>query len=147
MNRIAKIWEELDQKQGRVKLSATAKKKRNVKLSMVEEFQDLMTTAQNVMDMDALDKLMELEVEAEDLRAKVQSYQTLGYLETDFFLDLKRDIEQLAEEMVSKGQDLGIDIFKSTDYHLGDVNEFIDHLLSVISASENAYDAVQNIKI
>ena len=147
MNRIAKIWEELDHKQGRVKLSATAKKKRNVKLSLVEEFQDAMTTAQNVEDMKALENLQELMIEAEDLFAKIQRFENLGYLEIGFFEELKKNIETYAEELVSKGQDLGIDIFDTTDYNLGDVNYYIDHLLSVISAQENAVDAVQNIKI
>ena len=118
-----------------------------MKLSLVEEFQDAMTTAQNVEDMKALENLQELMIEAEDLFAKIQRFENLGYLEIGFFEELKKNIETYAEEMVSKGQDLGIDIFDTTDYNLGDVNYYIDHLLSVISAQENAVDAVQNIKI
>lgn len=145
MNRITKIWEELDHKQGRVKLSATAKKGRKVELNTTEQFQDTISIAfDNEYLIQEYDSMM-AEIDAfissnrqklEDLVGYVAPWDSLS----EKLLKQKEGIDKAKESLGIDYTDLGM------DYDAGDISEAIRIFATLRGKDEELMDAFTDLK-
>ena len=140
--KIEKVWDEVrSAQQPKRNLS---KQPREVKMSKVEELYDLVTTAQNVQDMNALSVVVEITDLAESLIQKVRNASQEGFLEDDFYVNLARDIRQQMSEVGAVASDLGVDFDDiMEDYSGSDINEYVDNLEDLIEAVQNLYETFE----
>jgi uncharacterized protein YoxC len=140
--KIEKVWDEVrSAQQPKRNLS---KQPRKVKMSKVEELYDLVTTAQNVQDMNALSVVVEITDLAESLIQKVRNASQEGFLEDDFYVNLARDIRQQMSEVGAVASDLGVDFDDiMEDYSGSDINEYVDNLEDLIEAVQNLYETFE----
>lgn len=143
--KIEKVWDEVrSAQQPKRNLSKQPKKSREVKMSKVEELYDLVTTAQNVQDMNALSVVVEITDLAESLIQKVRNASQEGFLEDDFYVNLARDIRQQMSEVGAVASDLGVDFDDiMEDYSGSDINEYVDNLEDLIEAVQNLYETFE----
>jgi len=143
--KIEKVWDEVrSAQQPKRNLSKQPKKSREVKMSKVQELYDLVTTAQNIEDMNALNTIVELSDLAETLIAKVRNASQEGFLEDDFYVNLARDIREQMSEVGAVASDLGVDFDDvMEDYSGSDINGYVDNLEDVIEAIQNLYETFE----
>lgn len=140
--KIEKVWDEVRSAQEpKRNLSKQPKKSREVKMSKVQELYDLVTTAQNVDDMNALSTIVEITDLAETLTQKVRNASQEGFLEDDFYVNLARDIREQMSEVGAVASDLGVDFDDiMEDYSGSDINGYVDNLEDLIEAVQNLYE-------
>ena len=140
--KIEKVWDEVRSAQEpKRNLSKQPKKSREVKMSKVQELHDLVTTAQNVDDMNALSTIVEITDLAETLTQKVRNASQEGFLEDDFYVNLVRDIMNQMSEVGAVASDLGVDFDDVIeDYSGSDINGYVDNLEDLIEAVQNLYE-------
>jgi len=140
--KIEKVWDEVRSAQEpKRNLSKQPKKSREVKMSKVQELHDLVTTAQNVDDMNALSTIVEITDLAETLTQKVRNASQEGFLEDDFYVNLVRDIMNQMSEVGAVASDLGVDFDDvMEDYSGSDINGYVDNLEDLIEAVQNLYE-------
>ncbi|MDC0972532.1 hypothetical protein OAR88_00200 [bacterium] len=140
--KIEKVWDEVRAAQEpKRNLSKQPKKSREVKMSKVQELHDLVTTAQNVDDMNALSTIVEITDLAETLTQKVRNASQEGFLEDDFYVNLVRDIMNQMSEVGAVASDLGVDFDDvMEDYSGSDINGYVDNLEDLIEAVQNLYE-------
>ena len=140
--KIEKVWDEVRAaKEPKRNLSKQPKKSREVKMSKVQELHDLVTTAQNVDDMNALSTIVEITDLAETLTQKVRNASQEGFLEDDFYVNLVRDIMNQMSEVGAVASDLGVDFDDvMEDYSGSDINGYVDNLEDLIEAVQNLYE-------
>ena len=140
--KIEKVWDEVRSAQKPKR--NLSKQPREVKMSKVEELYDLVTTAQNVQDMNALSVVVEITDLAESLIQKVRNASQEGFLEDDFYVNLARDIRQQMSEVGAVASDLGVDFDDiMEDYSGSDINEYVDNLEDLIEAVQNLYETFE----
>lgn len=107
MNKIAKVWEELDKKQGRLaKLSKTAKG-RDVKLATVQDFESFEGEADQLSS-DLNDLIGQLD--------NLQSEMSTALSDAEVLIDLneqfKAQFELAFDQLTDQFEELGLDIEK-----------------------------------
>ena len=143
--KIEKVWDEVRAAQEpKRNLSKQPKKSREVKMSKVQELHDLVTTAQNVDDMNALSTIVEITDLAETLTQKVRNASQEGFLEDDFYVNLVRNIMNQMSEVGAVASDLGVDFDDvMEDYSGSDINGYVDNLEDLIEAVQNLYETLE----
>jgi len=143
--KIEKVWDEVRAAQEpKRNLSKQPKKSREVKMSKVQELYDLVTTAQNVDDMNALSTIVEITDLAETLTQKVRNASQEGFLEDDFYVNLVRNIMNQMSEVGAVASDLGVDFDDvMEDYSGSDINGYVDNLEDLIEAVQNLYETLE----
>lgn len=143
--KIEKVWDEVRAaKEPKRNLSKQPKKSREVKMSKVQELYDLVTTAQNVDDMNALSTIVEITDLAETLTQKVRNASQEGFLEDDFYVNLVRNIMNQMSEVGAVASDLGVDFDDvMEDYSGSDINGYVDNLEDLIEAVQNLYETLE----
>ena len=113
MNRIAKIWEELDKKNGRHANLSKAGKRKNVKLAKVSDFEEFEKEDERLVD-----DLRKLEIIIEDdldllFSTMLSDAETLLSLNEEFEANVKSTYEDLEEQFDELGMEIStLPVFK-----------------------------------
>tara|TARA_B110000908_G_C10234829_1_gene442702 strand:+ start:1721 stop:2176 length:456 start_codon:yes stop_codon:yes gene_type:complete len=113
MNRIAKIWEELDKKNGRHANLSKAGKRKNVKLAKVSDFEEFEKEDERLVD-----DLRKLEIIIEDdldllFSTMLSDAETLLSLNEEFEANVKSTYEDLEAQFDELGMEIStLPVFK-----------------------------------
>tara|TARA_R110001606_G_scaffold76167_1_gene176225 strand:- start:45 stop:500 length:456 start_codon:yes stop_codon:yes gene_type:complete len=113
MNRIAKVWEELDKKNGRHANLSKAGKRKNVKLAKVSDFEEFEKEDERLVD-----DLRKLEIIIEDdldllFSTMLSDAETLLSLNEEFEANVKSTYEDLEEQFDELGMEIStLPVFK-----------------------------------
>ena len=105
MNRIAKVWEELDKKNGRHANLSKAGKRKNVKLSKVTDFEALEAEEDRIND-----DLMRLADDTGDVDKLINTMLSNAEQIMTFNEDYLKDIETIYSDLTDQFEELGMDI-------------------------------------
>tara|TARA_B110000259_G_C14023719_1_gene403953 strand:- start:1101 stop:1556 length:456 start_codon:yes stop_codon:yes gene_type:complete len=105
MNRIAKVWEELDKKNGRHANLSKAGKRKNVKLSKVTDFEALEAEEDRIND-----DLMRLADDTGDVDNLINTMLSNAEQIMTFNEDYLKDIETIYSDLTDQFEELGMDI-------------------------------------
>ena len=105
MNRIAKVWEELDKKKGRHANLSKAGKRKNVKLAKVGDFEALEAEEDRIND-----DLMRLADDTGDVDNLIDTMLSNAEQIITFNEDYLNDIETIYSDLTDQFEELGMDI-------------------------------------
>jgi deoxyadenosine/deoxycytidine kinase len=145
--KIEKVWDEVRlAKEPKRNLSKQPKKSREVKMSVLDELHDLLTTASNISSMNVVSIVTEISDMAEELAQKTRQAESQGFLEDDFLVNLSRDIEQRKKEVTAVASDLGIDFDDMNfDYDESDIEDYLKDIEETLEAVQNVYESFSSL--